>query len=235
MFWKKAGDKESAAGKALFNAVCGKMRDPAGRIRAEDLLTALASVTGELCLDSLMKTSLRQLSVNPGTLILGDHANATICGDVLDVSKAPADSVVGILRDRLSPIGYSLAEFPDLKREVFEFFAANCGRKELRNRAPLSIPPEGHPTVHSMAIAYDLRATVDLALEPVGADLKARIRAAAHAIAEALIAVKDVMPHRIGLLLVLQTVNATSKMAPLTAAAVAAYEKSRSQQPPPPT
>jgi hypothetical protein len=146
----------------------------------------------------------------------------------------PSESVVGILRDRLVAAGYKKKEFPELGPAVFAYFAANALEKDLGNRVPLSVPAEHHPRVHSMAAGYETRPIVDRLFAQLGEDPKSRVRAAAHALAEALIAVKDVLPHDVGLLLALQTLNGTAKKAPMTDAAMEAFKKGQVSPPSPP-
>jgi hypothetical protein len=215
---------KEACGKALMQAVCEKLKDPAGRIRAEDLITTIASITGELCIDADGVFSSRNHPMRPGRPVFNDGVNKVICGDLADLDAMPSESVVGILRDRLCTAGYTKDEFPHLGPDVFAYFAANFGKPELQNKAPVSVPAEHFPRVHSMAVGYETRPIVDRAFEQLGSDPKARVRAAAHALAEALIAAKDVLPHKIALLLALQVVNGTAKRTTMTDAAMEAFK-----------
>ena len=97
-------------------------------------------------------------------------------------------------------------------------------------RAPSVVPaarwtPDAIKADPAGFIAYLCRPDVDQALERLGNDPKSRVRAAAHGLAEALIAVKDVVPHEVALLLALRTVNAMAKTAPMTDAGMEAIKK----------
>ena len=137
--FRRANPKE-ACGKALVKAISGKLKDPAGRIMAEDLITTLASITGELSIDADGVFSSRHHPLRPGFLTLSDGVNKVICGDTTDLDAMPSESVVGILRDRLCAAGYTKDEFPELGPAVFEYFAANFAKPELGNQAPVFGP-----------------------------------------------------------------------------------------------
>lgn len=101
--FRRTNPKE-ACGKALVKAICEKLKEPDGRIRAEDLVVTLASITGELCIDAAGLFSSRGHGWNPGQRIFSDLTNKVIDGDDVNDTLAtiPAESVVGILRNRLA-------------------------------------------------------------------------------------------------------------------------------------
>jgi hypothetical protein len=121
--------------------------------------------------------------------------------------------------------GYRAEDFPDRVEAIYKHFAANFGAPEARaGGVPFSVPDPHRPRVVPWQVSYMSRPIVDQAFERLGGDPKSRVRAAAHALAEALIAVRDVVPHDVALLLALRTVNALAKTAPMTDAKLEAIK-----------
>jgi hypothetical protein len=235
--FRRTNPKETC-GKALMQAICKQLKDPAGRIRAEDLIVTIASITGELCIDAAGIFPSRTHEYPPGQRVFSDITNKVIDGDNVNdtLTTLPSESVVGILRDRLLAHGYEAKDFPDRVEAIYKFFAANFGAPEARAGVPLSVSIEHRPRVLPMQVAYEARSIVDRAFERLGSDPNTRVRAAAHALAEALIAVKDVLPRDVALLLAHQTVNGMAKTAPMTDARMEAIKKGQyGPRPAPPT
>jgi hypothetical protein len=131
MFWNKQKGQVRADEKcadALFVVLTDNLKKD-GRIRAEDVIAAAASITGERCIEAAGNFNSRKHNFVPGSRVFSDKVNELISGDSAgnDLDAVPAESIIGILRDRLLPSGYAKSDFSPLT-VIFEHFAANVGR-----------------------------------------------------------------------------------------------------------
>lgn len=147
--------------------------------------------------------------------MFSDQINGLISGDQPTVERAAAGSVVGVLRDQLPIAGYRREEFPDLKG-VLEGSAARIGNEEDWGWVPLSTPAENRPHLMPLMVAYETRTDVDRVLAAVHHDQAKALAASTLALADILGKVKDVIDHRVALLLAIETVNGMAKTAPMT-------------------
>jgi hypothetical protein len=190
-----------------------------GRVQVEDLISAAAAIVGEAAIAAAGEFDPRRHSYTPGTRIFSTNINGLICGD-RSYEDAPANSIIGILRDKLSGSGFTAADFPAL-RNVFEYFATHSGRREDWGKVPLSVPPQHYPSMMPLRIAYETRAKVDKCMAPIGNDQQQRLLAVTLALARVLYETRDALGHEIATTIALETVNGMSKTAPITDAAVA--------------
>jgi hypothetical protein len=228
MFWKKktSATTEESCAQALFKTLAESLTKN-GRTRAEDLITASASIAAELCIEVAGNFNPRNHKFVPGSRVFSDKVNELLAGNSDDIETAPAESIVGTLRDKLLVAGYTSADFPSLKT-VFEHFAANVGKPSDWGKVPLSVSEENKPSVLPLRVAYETRATVDRVFHSlVSPPLK--LRAATLTLAEVLIAVQHVIKKNTALLLALETVNGMAKTAPMTDDAIASANKLRGQ------
>jgi len=226
MFWNKKTSPVEECGQALYAGLAQALTQN-GRIRVEDLISASAAITGEAIIGAAKDFNPRQHDYTPGSRVLSQKANELFCGD-RDFYEAPADSVVGILRDKLNKCGFTAADFPELK-EVFTYFVANIGKAEDWGKVPLSIPKDNHPFRMPLRVVYETRPMVDKIFAQLGDDQNQRFKAASLALAEALCKTRDVLVRRLAITLALETVNGMAKTAPMTDAAM---EKLKVQQKP---
>ncbi len=229
MFWKKkrsdTSNVERTAARQLYEYLCETIKKD-GRIRAEDLISAAACVVAELCIEATGDFNPRKHQFIPGSRVFSTKVNEIFCGDVQDLEKVPADTVVGTLKDHLLGKGYNDADFPPLGR-IFSFYAANIGQATDWGKVPLSIPRENWPSVLPLRVAYEARPAVDRVLKPIESP-NARLRASVIALVEALIAVRDVIDKKIVLSLALETIHGMAKTAPMTAEAMASVNTRQS-------
>lgn len=227
MFWKKKSGPTSTAESCaheLFNALADALtRD--GRIRSEDLIAAAASIVGERCIEASGSFNVREHIMAPGARVFSDTVNQLFSADSAsdEIDSYPAESIVGMLRDKLLQGGYAKSDFPALK-EIYEYFAANIGKAEDWGKVPLSVPAENQPQIMPLRVTYESRALVDGIFQPLGKPQE-KLRAAVFALAECLIAVKDVIDRKIALLLALQVANGMAKTVPMTDAAMEQLKK----------
>lgn len=218
MFWKRKpsrGDLSEACGRTLYQALVEGLKVD-GRVRAEDLITTAASIAGESCIAVAGNFNPRKHEFVPGSRVFSDKVNELFSGDMPDatINALPANSVVGILRDKLTAAGYDKSDFPSLKM-IFEHFAANIGQQSDWGKVPLSVPEQNHPFVLPLRVAYETRPLVDQILAPLSSS-EERLRASVVALAESLVAVRQVLDNKVAILLALQTVNGMAKTAPMT-------------------
>lgn len=227
---KKPVSPIETCGRAIYDVTCAAIKRD-GRIRVEDLIAALSSIVGELCIEAAGDFNPRKHSLTPGSRAFSDGANRLFCGDTgtYDLDQIPPESIVGMLRDRLLPAGYSKADFPSL-RMIFEHFAANIGKSSDWGKVPLAVPPANYPFVLPLRVAYETRGMVDRTLQGVSA--VQRLHAGVFALSEGLIAVQNAIDRKTVLLLALQIVNGMAKTAPMTDEAMEAAKKNMAQTPP---
>lgn len=222
MFWnKKPASNAQAAGacaKALYNHCYGMLKDAHG-VRVEDLVSAVASIVGERCIEAAGDFNPRQHTFPPGQAVLSTKANELMCGDA-ELSEAPSTSIFGTLRDEVLKHGYTLAEFPALK-SVFETYVGGVGTDRRWGYVPLSVPAEHFPRIMPLRVTYESRRKVDEIIAPVGADVHLRLLTVNFALAQVLVAVAGAIDHRLVLTLALETINGMSKTAPMTDEAMA--------------
>lgn len=190
------------------------LKDPDGRVRVEELLSAAAAIVGERCIEAAGDFDARNHAFTPGSRVFSDNVNELLCGEVANAAAAPADSVIGVLRDRIAGSGYELKDFPSLE-EIFRSFAAGIGDAADWGRVPLTVPDENRPFLMPLRAAYETRVHIDRML-PAGGDAKSRLHVVTLALAEALIAVAEAIDHPLALRLALETVNGMAKTAPMT-------------------
>ena len=223
------GPAEEAASRSLFEFLLRQLQERDGRIRAEDVLSAAAAIVAMRCIEAAGDFDPRNHQFTPGERVFSDRVNELFCGE-RSLAETPPETIVGILRGRLVGKGYSLEDFPDLTA-VFEGFAARIGDPADWGRTPLSVPEDNRPDILPMQIEYETRTAVDRLFAPLGGDRMRCLTAATLALAEALIAVEDVIDHRVALLLALETVNGMAKTAPMTDQAYAEVAGQAPSQP----
>ena len=90
MFWKKkspdSGTLEKAAAHQLYEYLCAFTKKD-GRIRVEDLITAVSSVVGELCIGAAGDFNPRKHQFVPGSRVFSEKVNELFSGNVQDLQK----------------------------------------------------------------------------------------------------------------------------------------------------
>ena len=219
MFWKKKPENipasEEACAQNLFRILAEGLKKD-GRIRAEDLITAAASITAELCIGAAGDFNPRKHQLVPGSRVFSEKVNELFCGNSADpiIAAIPAESIVGTLRDQVLPSGFSESDFPSLKA-IFEHFAANIGKPSDWGKVPLSVPEGNRPFVLPLRVAYETRSAVDQTFQALNSP-EQKLRAAVLTLAKVLIAVQQAIDRKVALLLAFEVVNGMAKTAPMT-------------------
>lgn len=225
MFWNKKPAPVESCARTLYEALA-KALTRNGRIRVEDLISAAAAIVGERCIEASGDFNPRHHEFVPGQRVLSAKANVLFSGDK-DINEAPADSVVGILYNKLLDCGFTKSDFPSSLKEIFTFFVANIGKPEDWGKVPLSIPRDNHPFIMPLRAAYEMRATVDKIFAPLGDAAEQKLRAATLAMVETLCKTRDVLHRPVAIILALETVNGMAKTAPMTDAAFAKLQTAK--------
>ena len=220
MFWNKKDKDIPEECSGLLYLWLSKALTKNGRIHVEDLISAAAAIVGEVSIEVAGDFNPRQHNYQPGQRVLSAKANELFSGDK-DLIDAPADSIVGIFRERLLACGFTQDDFPPSLKEIFTYFVANIGKAEDWGKVPLSVPKDNYPFMMPLQVAYESRAAVDKFFAPLGGDKKMKLRAATLTLSKTLCETRDVLARKIAITLALETVNGMSKTAPMTDAAMA--------------
>src|SRR5260370_31095404 len=130
------------------------------------------------------------------------------------MKAVPAESIVGILRDKVLAAGYTKSDLPSLK-SIFEHFAADIGKPSDWGKVPLSVAADNRPLVLPLRVAYETRSTVDRLFQPL-TNPQERLRAAVLTLSHVLIVVYQCIDKKIALLFRLCTVHGIAQTAPMT-------------------
>jgi hypothetical protein len=215
--------RKSAA--QLAQVALARVQEKSGGVRVEDFVTVLAALTGEAALVAAGVLDIETSAIPPGAPVFGPAINAILTGDQPDVTKVPADSVVGVLVGELVPSTASL----DLFRPLDVFYgnvAASVGKNPWGNVAT-SVAVANMPRVVPLQVAFQLRAAVDAAQSGSGLPRILRHVVCAVALADGLKQVKAACDINMAATLALEVVFGTSKMAPMSEAA---FEQVRNQR-----
>ena len=193
------------------------------RVRAEDYLTVIASMTGEAALVASGVIEIETSDLVPGSGLFGDQINIALSGDTTDVAAAPADSVIGLLVRELVP-GVVLPEAFGNLSALYRHVAAGIGATPW-GAVALSVPSENLPTVLRLQVAFEMRPSVDAAVGALGLPRSRRHVPCAMALAHALEQVRQAIDPRIALRLALEVTFGTAKMTPMSQRAFAAAQQ----------
>lgn len=191
-----------------------------GRIRAEDAICGAAAIVGERCIDSAGELPLRDHKLVPGSRVFSDRINQLLCGDLANASiqDIPADSVFGMLRDRVNVDVYPKGTFPDLT-SVFAGYAASINEPGMWGKVPVTVIRVHHPLLIPLQFAYETRARVDRIFEPIKDDKLRCLNVSVAALAALLNMIGRTLSADVGLRLAFEITNGMAKTAPMSEAA----------------
>jgi hypothetical protein len=216
-----AANVDTAALRAcLVDYILKVLTDKDGRIRAEDAISAAATIVAERCIDAAGNFDLRNHNFHPGSRVFSETANALFSGDKDKLDEVPASSIIGILRSKLDAGTYTTETFPSLS-SVFKGFASRTGDPKDWGRVPLSVPEENRPFMLPIKVGYETRSTIDEILKPIRSNKTLCLQIATEALAAILNMISNVMNPGIALTLAIETINGMMKTAPMTAKALA--------------
>lgn len=221
-------DEEFAAAHALAEMLMSGLKDDAGRVRVEDLVTAAATIVGERCIEAANDFDARSHDMQPGQRVFSDKVNDLIAGNLSSGtwSDFPATSVCGILRYVLTTKGkYTVDDFCSMA-DVFRSFAAGIGEGCDWGKVPLTIPSEHHPHILPLRLEYETRGLVDHLFANLGGDRQRKLTASVLCLSLVLVWVEDAIDKKLAIQLAMETVNGMSKTAPMTEQAFAGLQKS---------
>jgi hypothetical protein len=221
---KVANVDTAALRSSLVDYILKALTDKDGRIRAEDAISAAATVVAERCIDAAGNFDLRNHNFHPGSRVFSETANALFSGDTDNLDAVPATSIIGMLRSKLDAETYTKETFPPLS-SVFKGFAAQAGDSKAWGKVPLSVPEENQPFMLPLKVGYETRARVDEILKPIRSNKPLCLQVATEALAAILNMISNVMNPSVALTIALETINGMMKTAPMTAKALAEGER----------
>ena len=214
-------------------ALCSaaQMMVPADRRhRVEDFLTVLAAATGEAAIVASGVIDIEHNDLVPGAGLFADEVNLRLAGPTLDLAAAGPATVIGVLRDRLSPDVVDMSAFGSLQ-ERYQRVAAGAGTVAW-GAVAIDVPPDNQPKVLPLRAAFEMRpsvATADAicvrsfskkhATQPEG---WGRHVLCATTLASAMQQTAAALDPRLSLSLVLDVIFGTAKMVPMSNAGLAA-------------
>jgi hypothetical protein len=210
----------AALRSSIVDYILKALTDKDGRIRAEDAVSAAATIVAERCIDAAGNFDLRNHDYHPGSRVFSETTNALFSGDSDNLDAVPETSILWILRSRLDPQAYTRETFPSLT-DVFKAFASRIGDPKDWGKVPLSVPEDNQPFVLPLKVGYETRAYVDEVFMPIRENKVLCLRVATEALAAILNMISNVMNPRIALTLAIETINGMMKTAPMTAKALA--------------
>jgi hypothetical protein len=200
-----SGPGEAAA--AIEQAALDLVRDERG-VRVEDYLAALAAATGEAALVDGLAFDIEGSDLTPGAAVFGDGINHVLTGDATSLDEVPAESVVGILRDRLVPGTVSADAFGPLDRP-YRLVASGVGETPW-GEVPLTVSDDHRPSVQPLRLAFEVRPAVE-AVAPTE-----RHTPCAIALAAGIERTKDAIDVGVALTLALEIVFGMAKTVPMS-------------------
>ena len=203
------------------------MTEKSGRVRVEDYVTVLAALTGEAALVAAEVLDIETSTIPPGAPVFGPAINMILSGDQPDVTKVPADSVVGILVGELVPGTTSLDPFRPLD-EFYANVAASVGKTQW-GRVTTSVADANTPRVLPLQVAFELRGAVDAAQAASNLPRNLRHVVCGVALADGLKQVKAACDMDMAVTLAMEVAFGTSKMAPMSRAAFEQVRRERGE------
>ncbi len=199
------------AAVAIDAAAIAMLQDEHG-VRVEDYLTALAAATGEAALVDTRLFDIETTDLTPGAAVFGDEINRMLTGDATDLADVPATSVVGVLRDGLTPATIAADAFEPLER-WYRLVASNVGSTAW-GEVGLTVPVEHRPSVQPLRLAFEMRPAVEAAT--AGLHDAGRRVPCSLALAGGIEGTGQALDIRIALTLALEVVFGMAKMVPMS-------------------
>lgn len=219
-----------AAPVTLSDAAMNFVRDPDGRVRVEDYVSALAAATGEGVLLDAGDFKLADVSgasgsrLIPGQMVLSTRVNELLIGDEAEWDAVPAGAALAVLRRHLDRLGYPIDRLA-APGELFRRHIAASGRPEDWGWVPLSVSRDHWPRQRPLQAAYTLRPVVDGLCAAAGAAASSRGPIGVAALATAMEQVRAAIDPAVVQTLAFETVVGMAKTVPMSEAAMRAAMK----------
>jgi hypothetical protein len=185
-----------------------------GGVRVEDYITVLASMTGDAAFIVSGAVDIETSDIAPGAPVFGDQINHLLSDDTTDLSEVTPSSVVGTLVDELVPSTYDRADFGSLD-SIYRLIVANVG-KHPWGQVVTSVPSDNAPTVLPIQVAFELRPTVDAAMDSAELPAISRHVLCAVALATGLRQVRTAIDPHVAMALALEVTFGVAKMMPMS-------------------
>jgi hypothetical protein len=187
------------------------------RVRVEDYLAVLASMTGEAAVVAAGVFDIEHNDLTPGAAVFGDAINHVLTGDATSIEDVPADSVVGTLVHELVPLVVNIDTFGSLER-LYKHVAENVAGSTWGTVA-LTVPSDNQPTIMPLRAAFEMRDEVVAAQAAVGLPDAQRYLLCAVALATAVGQVRAAIDLSIAMTLSLEVIFGMAKTVPMSRAA----------------
>jgi hypothetical protein len=193
-------------------------REPDGKIRVEDAISAAAAVAGEVCLSCGVGFDPEKHDWVPGQGVFSDQVNRILIGDTASLETFSPKSVFGVLQASLPLFGATSEDMPALE-PILHRFTASVGKIDTDSWGwvPLTVPQENRPRVMPLRVAFELRKNIRGIFDLRGIVAQDRPLVCAGALGRVLYLTRDVLKPRVALLLASETLIGMSKTAPITA------------------
>jgi hypothetical protein len=199
------------------------------RVRVEDYLTVLASLTGEAALVASGVIDIEASDFAPGSAIFGDPINRILTGDATVIADVRPDTVVGILVNELVPATVALEAFGALD-DLYARVATGVGSAPW-GAVSVSVPPDNMPTVVPLRVVFELRPVVDATFTELGVPAGKRHVPCAIALASAIKQVQGAIDTNVAVRLALEVAFGMAKMVPMSRRAFAGAQSGSEPQP----
>lgn len=221
------------AGQAMmdFVAIVHKVVEyPRGRYRAEDLLSAAASCAGEVILRQSAPFDVDGHAFNPGAPIFSQKATELLSGDRSAWNEVPITSAFGSLFHILTKKPESpwpASCFPEVAG-IYQRFAMsrrNGVSKEAWGKAPLSVATMHYPVKPPLRTAFEIRQLIVAHWRHDKPSLDVVRVLTTTALCRLLITLQNVIAHDVAITIVLETMNAMAKTAPVLQTHIDSWDK----------
>ncbi len=190
---------------------------PSGRVRVEDYIAVLASLTGEAALVASGVFDIETTELRPGSAVFGHAINDVLTGDTADVRELAPNTVMGVLIRELAPAVVPVASFDRLE-ELYRHVAATVESSDWGDVAT-TVGDAHEPGILPIQVAFELRDAVDAAQTDAGLPRNLRHVPCALALAIGLRQVAGAIDMEIAVTLALEIVFGMAKMVPMSKAA----------------
>lgn len=187
-----------------------------GKYRIEDAVVLFSTIVAERCIEAAGDYSINDDHYSMGKILFSQNINKLLYGNSITekIIELPLESVFGQIWGLLKNSTYQIDDFPSIKQFV-ENFNQRMRKGENLGKFPWSVPTENIPSVSPLKVGYESREMVDEILKQV--DNKSdKLKIFIYALCDFLIMAKNIINHKIVLLLTLETMNGMSKTFPLT-------------------
>jgi hypothetical protein len=199
---------------ALFRLAQTRAEGAKGRYRSEDLISAAAAFTGEICMRMAADFDFDDHPFTPGQRIFSRKVNSVLSGDLTDWEVVPVTSAFGALRNLLThsqEIAWPPETFPDIA-EIYENFTKIT---VAWGYVPLSVSSDHAPRMPPLRSAFELRQAVLPSGDEPPVPIDVLFSAGLTSLVTALTVTQSAIDRSVAITLAIETMNGLAKTAPV--------------------